>query len=159
MRPEVDWHDTIRIRNLRATDLSFTLKWRNESRRAFFDMDEITMKEHREWFRKHECKDSEHVFLIEYDGEPVGQMAIYDIVGTDAEFGRLVLDKDHQHCGIAHRAVRLLLANLYDFTLRLTVKRESARAIKLFEDCGFRRDNEGSVRNILRMVRRPYLPR
>lgn len=161
MRPEVNWRDEIRLRNLRSTDLAYTLKWRNESRNAFLDTAEITMKEHREWYRRYKVKDSDHVFIIESNGTRVGQMAIYDIAGTDAEFGRMMIDKEQRHQGIAHRAMRLLLANLYDFTLRLVVKTDNSRAIKLYEDCGFRRDTSthASVRHLVYMIRKPYLPR
>ena len=95
------------------------------------------MKEHCKWFEQYSKRNNDHAFIIEWNGEPAGQLSIYSVKGKTAEFGRMVLGEKYRGKGIAHLALRILLAYLYDFTLRLVVKAGNKRAIRLYEDCGF----------------------
>ena len=51
------------------------------------------MDGHTAWFNEYLTRSDDHMFIIESEGTPVGQIGLYHIADdrTDAEFGRLMI--------------------------------------------------------------------
>jgi RimJ/RimL family protein N-acetyltransferase len=140
------------LRMLGEDDLPLTRAWRNhpESRHGFHSSEEITAEQHRAWFAGYRERADDYVFIMEVAGRPVAQSALYDIVPSAAEFGRLLVDPGERGRGLSHRiialtqdaAVALGLDELY-----LQVKRANRRAIRAYERAGFARDPQASGRD------------
>lgn len=134
------------IRPLEQADLPLTLAWRNhpESRAWFHSTELIAPKQHEAWFDKYIDRLDDFAFIVEITGEPVAQVALYDIADGSAEFGRLLVDPDARGRGISHIATRLCLRIADEVLMldevHLEVKRKNARAIVAYERAGFLTD-------------------
>jgi RimJ/RimL family protein N-acetyltransferase len=140
----------IRLRLLAPTDLERTLAWRNrdENRRWFLHAEPIAGEQHATWYRGYAGRDDDFVFIIEDledAGAPIGQVALYRIDWglRVAEFGRLLIgEPSARGKGLGLRATRSML----DFgfgawglhRVHLEVFAHNDRAIRIYEDCGFR---------------------
>lgn len=86
----------VRIRPLREGDLEYLRKWRNNKEMSTFlrPIGEITSEMQKQWFER-ECDDqTSATFAIEEIDELnriVGSVAVYDINGTEAEVGKIVV--------------------------------------------------------------------
>jgi RimJ/RimL family protein N-acetyltransferase len=143
--PVVDGDATLRM--LAAGDLAATMEWRNhpESRVWFHTTQELSAEQHAEWFRRYLERDDDYVMILEVDGAPVAQVALYDVLDGSAEFGRLLVDPAARGRGISHRAIALCLRFGVDVLglheLHLEVKPDNVRAIAAYEAAGFRADD------------------
>lgn len=103
---------TIRLRLIEETDLPFTLAWRNrdDTRIWFKNSEPITPEQHQTWFHRYLGKEDDFVFVVEADGQRVGQAAIYGIDWSSgkAEVGRFVSAPDHRGRGYIRQACNLL---------------------------------------------------
>jgi diamine N-acetyltransferase len=141
LSPIVDGDAELRV--LTAADLPLTLDWRNhpDSRPWFHSTAPITPDQHAAWFARYLERADDYVFVIEVAGEPVAQVALYDVADGTAEFGRLLVNPQARGRGISHRATQLCL-RVADEVLGLTqthleVKRDNVRAIRAYEAAGF----------------------
>jgi diamine N-acetyltransferase len=160
--PIVDANVTLRL--LEERDLSMTREWRNrdEVRKWFLTSTIISPQQHAAWFAQYRDRDDDFVFVIEETAllcRPVGQASIYAIDWQQrrAKFGRLLIgDPDARGKGLARRAVTALIGESFDKLgleeLRLEVLKDNARAIALYEQCGFTFDGEAGQE--IRMVKR-----
>jgi diamine N-acetyltransferase len=139
----------VRLRLLRESDLETTRAWRNQDhiRRWFFTSDVISEAQHHAWFEGYRQRDDDFVFIVEETEtirRPVGQAALYhvDWVSRRAEFGRLMIgEAAARGLGLG----RLATAALTRFALTtwgldevyLDVLETNARAIAIYEQCGF----------------------
>lgn len=133
------------LRPLEEGDLPTTLAWRNhpESRVWFHTTEVIEPDQHSDWFRRNRDRDDDLVFLLDLDGVPVAQVALYGIHDGSAEFGRMLVDPGQRGRGVSHRALDLCLrmaAQLGITDLHLEVKPDNARAIAAYRRAGFRND-------------------
>jgi RimJ/RimL family protein N-acetyltransferase len=135
------------------------LNWRNlEDVRIWFKTSgRIDPGQHRAWFEQYSAKDDDFVFLVEFEGAPVGQASIYGINRVDrtAEVGRFIAAPEARGRGLMDLACAELLRFCAD-TLRLTsvyldVKEDNGRAIALYRRQGF--EEEGRREGIVRMRR------
>jgi diamine N-acetyltransferase len=147
------------LRPITEADLDRTLNWRNlEDVRIWFKTSgRIDPGQHRAWFEQYSAKDDDFVFLVEFEGAPVGQASVYGINRTDrtAEVGRFIAAPEARGRGLMDLACAELLRFCAD-TLRLTsvyldVKEDNGRAIALYRRQGF--EEEGRREGIVRMRR------
>ena len=86
----------VRLRPLKTNDLEYLRMWRNDKTKSEFlrPIDEITPQMQKNWYDK-ECMDyTSATFAIEEIDELhriVGSVAVYDINGTEAEVGKIVV--------------------------------------------------------------------
>lgn len=137
--------DVVKIRLLERADLKATLDWRNrdENRRWFINSNTIEWDNHVKWFESYEKKSDDFVFVIESDGERVGQCAVYgvDLQRKRAEVGRFLAAPNGAGKGYIKRGCQLLMDTCWQQlaleSVFLEVLEENVRAIKLYEKLGF----------------------
>lgn len=137
--------EIVKIRLLGTADLQATLNWRNrdENRRWFINSNIIEWGSHLKWFESYQKKSDDFVFVIEADGELVGQCAVYgiDLHRKRAEVGRFLASPESAGKGYIKRGCQLLLDTCWNQleleTVFLEVLEENIRAIKLYEKLGF----------------------
>lgn len=135
----------VEIRLLEAADLQATLSWRNrdENRRWFINSNVIEWKDHVNWFESYQKKSNDFVYIIEADGELVGQCAVYgiDLQQKRAEVGRFLVSPDSAGKGYIKRGCQLLIETCWQQlaldSVFLEVLEDNVRAIKLYEKLGF----------------------
>jgi RimJ/RimL family protein N-acetyltransferase len=149
------------LRMLTADDLPLTLAWRNhpDSRRWFHSTAPIAPDDHAAWFSRYLNRADDYVFVIEVAGEPVAQVALYDIANGTAEFGRMLVSPEARGRGISHRATKLCL-RVADEVLGLSqthleVKRDNVRAIRAYEAAGFQAVQDADGLDGSLVMRRP----
>lgn len=137
------------LRLLGADDLPTTLAWRNhpDSRAWFHTSQLIEPDAHAAWFDGYLKRDDDIVFILEKDGVPVAQVALYriDAEARTAEFGRVLVDPAARGQGLSHVLTRLAVAAARAqglASLVLEVKESNDRAIRAYEAAGFRREGE-----------------
>jgi RimJ/RimL family protein N-acetyltransferase len=121
------------------------LAWRNrENVRKWFRFDkELTLDQHLNWFAGYILKEDDFTFVFEVDSKPVGQFAIYNLdrKSQTAEVGRILLDESCQGKGYATEAlaglVQIAEIHLGCRSVWLEVKSDNARAIRVYQACGF----------------------
>lgn len=161
-RPVAPFGDgRIVLRLVEDRDLETILDWRNrdEARVWFKTSAKLSLEGHRNWYAQYLSKDDDFFFLIESDGQPVGQCGIYDVdyaAGT-AEIGRFLVAPDKAGHGFITRActelVRFATATLALRYLCLEVMERNARAIGVYARCGF--TEESRAKGLIRMSLRP----
>ncbi|POA24506.1 MULTISPECIES: GNAT family N-acetyltransferase [unclassified Pseudomonas] len=137
--------EVVGIRLLEVADLPATLAWRNrdENRRWFINSNIIEWGSHIKWFESYQKKSDDFVFVIEADGELVGQCAVYgvDLDRKRAEVGRFLAAPDKAGKGYIKRGCQLLINTCWHQigleTLFLEVLAENVRAISLYVKLGF----------------------
>lgn len=139
------------LRSLVRDDLPLTLVWRNDddSRPWFHSSSRIEWQQHVAWFDAYVAKDDDQVFIVEVDGVPVAQAALYGIRDGGAEFGRLLVAPDSRGRGLGHVAMELCLRAARErFGLdrvHLEVKDANARAIAVYERAQFVPDRDSKA--------------
>lgn len=135
----------ILLRPIRTDDLPLTLAWRNrdEARIWFRNAAPISEEGHRQWFAAYLGKPDDLHFIVEANGVPVGQAAVYHIDGTtrSAEIGRFLIAPEASGKGIMRMAVAHLLDLCRDELglerLYLDVFETNRKSIALCRQCGF----------------------
>lgn len=137
------------LRVLGAADLPTTLAWRNhpDSRAWFHSSQLIEPGDHAAWFEGYLGREDDIVFILEQEGVPVAQVALYriDRQTRTAEFGRVLVDPAARGRGLSHVLTRLCIeaARAQGITtLVLEVKESNSRAIRAYEAAGFTPDGE-----------------
>ncbi|RWH38578.1 MAG: GNAT family N-acetyltransferase [Mesorhizobium sp.] len=124
-------------------DLETILVWRNrdEARVWFKNSDRIAFEAHLAWYERYCQKEDDFFFLVEANGHPVGQCAIYDIGSGSAEVGRFLVAPEMAGQGYIGRScaeiVRFGTGFLNLSYLFLEVMEQNAKAIRLYERHGF----------------------
>lgn len=82
----------VTLRPLTVEDAAITLRWRLSNRARFLQRGARTVEEQRVWISSKLDAD-EFNFIIEYKGDPVGMIALHDIIRTHkrATTGRLLV--------------------------------------------------------------------
>ena len=141
---EEDCGNGIRLRPLARGDLALTRAWRNRDdvRCWFKSPAAITAEQHHGWFESYLLKPGDYVFIVERDGRPVGQVAIYaiDRESGEAEIGRFVVAPREGGKGQMRAAILGLVALARrEWSLRrlyLEVFAHNERAIRLYRSLG-----------------------
>ena len=139
---------TLRLREVGSTDAENLYRWRMEpSARAMFrDAEELSLVSHRAFIASYfRCECTDHWFVIEVEGRPVGTIALHDFSAdrTEAEWGRFVIAPEYRGQGWGRRALRLLL----DYSRAIGVRRlrcevlaSNSTAASLYRSLGFADD-------------------
>lgn len=135
-----------RLRLLRADDLEMTRSWRNDDaiRPWFRTTAEISAEQHASWFAEYESRADDYLFVIEHEGDPVGQAGLsrIDPATQTAELGRVLVGAARvRRRGVAKAAVAALLdVAAAEFGLQsvyLEVREANEPAIRLYRCLGF----------------------
>jgi diamine N-acetyltransferase len=150
----------VRLRLIEAADLPTTLAWRNRDEvRVWFKTSVLlTPEQHQGWFERYRERDDDFLFVVEAEGQPVGQVSVYGIdwQSGQAEVGRFLAAPQASGQGYMRDACAALFAFCRDgFGLRylfLEVLADNARAIELYRHQGFIEEQryDGLVRMGLR---------
>jgi diamine N-acetyltransferase len=147
----------VTLRLVGEKDLLPILAWRNrdEARVWFKTSEQLSLEKHKEWYARYLVKENDYFFIVEVDGVPAGQCAIYDIdfAAGSAEIGRFLVAPDKGGHGYMKRScteiVRFGMDRLRLPYLFLEVKEQNVRAMKIYLGCGFR--EEGRSQGLVRM--------
>lgn len=145
----------VRLRPLTSEDLEATLAWRNrdDARKWFKTTAPIALDQHMAWFERYRRKDDDVVFVVEADGVPVGQVAVYDIDqgAGSAEVGRFLVAPEAAGKGYLYAACSALVdycARVLNLQrLHLEVFEGNSRALRIYTAIGFveARRNDGLI--------------
>jgi len=82
----------IYLRSVSEEDADFILKLRLDERlNKYLSRVDNDLEEEKRWIREHSILDNDFYFLIvRKDDEPLGTISLYDIKGSEGEFGRWV---------------------------------------------------------------------
>ncbi|WP_189523783.1 MULTISPECIES: GNAT family N-acetyltransferase [unclassified Mesorhizobium] len=136
---------TVVLRLVEERDLETILAWRNrdEARVWFKNSDRIAFDDHLAWYKRYLQREDDFFFLVEANGQPVGQCGIYDIENGAgrAEVGRFLIAPEMAGKGYASRSCREIVRFGTQFLklpyLFLEVIEQNARAIRLYARQGF----------------------
>lgn len=153
---EIPWGAANVMRTIEERDLETLRRWRNGDRQWFGDVGEITAEKQAAWFAAYLERENDVQFILESAGRPVGTVALYSInepIG-EAEYGRLIIDRDARRLGYAVMASGLLLRWAWQTypklsIIRLYVKDSNRAALVLYQRIGF--DVAGADGNLVRM--------
>ena len=151
----IDTSENLILRPLTWEDLPLTLQWRNIPwvRSGFFNDREITREEHETFYASYLKQDNEQMWIIQWCGEPIGQIGLVDIdfYLRSAEYGRLMIPHSAAinrnskylfiHGGIAKLTLDLVLDYAFKF-LKLKsvvgfIKNNNISSLRLAYRCGF----------------------
>ncbi|HEY4088565.1 MAG TPA: GNAT family N-acetyltransferase [Bryobacteraceae bacterium] len=149
----------VQLRLITERDLDTTLAWRNrDSARMWFKTNRtISPEQHWAWFERYLQRDDDFLFIVEANGQAVGQAAVYGIDREKhiAEVGRFLIAPEAAGRGyMSHACDELLRCCAETLGLRsvfLEVREENQRAIRLYIRNGF--VSEGTAGGFLRMTR------
>jgi diamine N-acetyltransferase len=138
-------NDIVSLRLIEEKDLETTLSWRNrdEVRIWFKTSGEIALEQHCRWFQRYLQKDDDFLFVVEVDGELVGQASVYDIdwESLHGEVGRFLVATECGGKGYIDQACKELIRTCADTfgldRIFLEVLERNDRAIRLYQHNGF----------------------
>ncbi|UCO97919.1 GNAT family N-acetyltransferase [Metapseudomonas lalkuanensis] len=153
-------NESVRLRLIEEKDLQATLSWRNreEARVWFKSSGLLSYEQHRGWFQRYQEKDDDFLFVVEADGNLVGQASVYgvDWNTASAEVGRFLVAPEGAGKGYIHRAcgelVRFCGEVLNLQYVFLEVFEHNERAFRLYQQNGF--VEEQRYDGLIRMGRR-----
>ena len=138
-------NDSIYIRELLKDDIEFLRVLRNRSvnRKNFIYQKEISYESQQIWFNSYLKNFQDYMYSVvrKSDDSIIGFAAIYDINNNEAEFGRLIVDKDKFHLQ----------------KLKLEVFADNIPALKIYEQCGFKEYDRTSLDNRILIKMELYL--
>ena len=150
-------NNQVKLRLIEHNDLSMTLNWRNDNDvRCWFKSSQIIpLENHLNWFKNYLLKENDLLFIVESNGIPVGQAAVYniDMIDRKAEIGRFIVSKSESGKGhIFHACKEIINFCKKDLNLNylyLEVYERNLRARKLYLSLGF--ENEIQDGELIRM--------
>lgn len=125
-------------------DLPDTMAWRNANPAGFNDTRTLTLNSHTAWYHQYLLKNNDLVFLVKnIQEDKIGQVAVYNIDWDEhtGEFGRFMVNPEFAGQKFMQTACEAMLALshqiLHLHTLHLEVRPENAKAIHIYQKCGF----------------------
>ena len=141
----------VNLRLIRKSDLSSMVKWRNKKgiRECFFNQTPLDMISQRKWFASYLKNPREKMFIIQTKKNvPIGTIGLNNInkKNRTADFGRIMIgDKRYLGRGLAKDAsvslINYCLNTLGIRRLYLQVLASNQRAIRLYQSCGFKKQD------------------
>ncbi|WFP75513.1 GNAT family N-acetyltransferase [Mesorhizobium sp. WSM4906] len=134
---------TVVLRLVEERDLETILAWRNrdDARVWFKSSDKIAFDAHLAWYERYRQKEDDFFFLVEANGQPVGQCGIYDIDNGSAEVGRFLVAPEMAGKGYIGRSCAEIVRFGTQFLklpyLFLEVMEKNTKAIRLYTRQGF----------------------
>lgn len=135
-------YEDVFLRPLRRTDIEQLRIWRNDAANSRYirKIPEITPEAQQKWFEDYLLDETTYTFAIECAGELVGSVALYDIDGGTAEFGRLMVGGSKGR-GIGGKATDAALRVAFDVLgcseVRAEVSVDNTAAIVIYSRVGF----------------------
>ena len=135
-------HEGVSLRPLRRTDIEQLRIWRNDATNSRYirKIPEITSDAQQKWFEDYLLDDTTYTFAIEYAGELVGSVALYDIDGKTAEIGRLRVGAANGR-GVGGKATAAVLKIAFDVLgcdeVRAEVSVDNTAALIIYVRLGF----------------------
>ena len=136
----------VKLRSPKPDEHEFLLTLRRKNDVYFFTDAKGDMGSHICWYKRIEADPTEHFFVIDVQGEPVGTISLsnIDLLNHRAEYGRLCIVSQHRRRGYATMAMQELLTFAFG---ELGLHRVwgdlfafNAEAIKLDMRLGFRQE-------------------
>lgn len=135
----------VTLRPIGESDLQSTLEWRNreDARRWFKTSAPLAWADHHAWFQKYGTRVDDYLFIVEAQGQAVGQASVYHINHStqSAEVGRFLVSPEYSGRGYIDQACAALITLCREqFNLNylfLEVFEENQRAIRLYKHHGF----------------------
>ena len=159
-------NDSIYIRELLKDDIEFLRVLRNRSvnrktiKRKFL----MKVKFYQIWFNSYLKNFQDYMYSVvrKSDDSIIGFAAIYDINNNEAEFGRLIVDKDkYNQPGLGKFILKYLINVARDKfhlqKLKLEVFADNIPALKIYEQCGFKEYDRTSLDNRILIKMKLYL--
>jgi len=151
--------DHMELRPLGLADIEQLRLLRNQNRRYFIYSGEISEGEQQVWYEKYLAAPGDYVFSVLYQNQWIGAVSIYHVNGKEAEFGRLLIDKQRAGRGglgvLATRlACRIAFEQLGITELWLEAYCDNAAAQITYLKAGFLPVGifaDGKERSIMRM--------
>lgn len=132
------------LRRVNNGDRQLLYEWATDKtvRENSFCMGEISVSEHIAWFEKHMMKEQCDMFILEFNGEPIGQARI-DWVGEKGEisYSIAVGYRGQGHGAKLLQMVENKLAGR-GMWLSAKVKKENIASCLIFENLGYMKKNE-----------------
>ena len=134
------------LRPVVEEDIETMRLWRNKDsiRKSFIYQEEISSLQQKQWFKNYTEKKNDMMFIIQYKGQSIGTVALYDIdmKKKEAEFGRLMIgEQTARGLGIG----RIVVQGVCEFGFNqlnlegivLEVFEENSYAKTIYESVGF----------------------
>lgn len=138
---------SVRLRDVTAADSASLYRWRMDpsSRPMFRSTAPVSLEAHEAFLAGYLSRSTtarDRWLVIEADGSPVGAIALYGFSadGSEAEWGRLVLEPAARGRGYGKRALELLLERARELgvrRLRCEVVSGNVPAERIYEELGF----------------------
>lgn len=137
-------YNRVILKSFTVVDCERMRNLRNRNRKWFVYSKEICMEDQKVWFKEYQRSSNDAMFSVFHkkSGLWIGAVSLYDICAQQAEFGRLLIDKDVVNekklgldtticaCKIGFEQLNLLRIKLEVFTNNIA-------AIKIYEHSGF----------------------
>lgn len=146
----------IYLEPIKEKDIENIRKWRNNeiSNKVFFNNNYITSDAQIKWYDRYKENVSDRMFIIYFENNPVGTVALYDIDyknGT-AEFGRLLIgDINSRGKNIGISATKAIcdygFNRLHLNKIKLDVYKDNIKAVNLYKKVGFSEIKEKCIEN------------
>lgn len=151
--------NSVVLREITEDDSDKVVRWRNTEldKGVFFSDEKLTLKTQKKWINKYLQNPSNITFIIEYNKQPIGMVALYHIQDNTAEFGRLLIgETEFRGKGIAKEASRMVLEyGFFDVGLQAIYAKvfaDNESPLRLYYSLGFkvgRRELDSKKREIL----------
>ena len=108
--------DNIDITEFNEADIHLIARWRSEPRiNAFIRPGRRTLNEVQEWYRDYFSGETNKLYLISYDNDPIGYFTIegIDHVNRKCEFGIVIGEVSYHNKSIGLSAIELMLEKAF----------------------------------------------
>lgn len=134
------------IRPLKEEDIELLRNWRNNKELSKFlrPIQYITTEAEEKWFQNYLQEDNTYFYTVidKSTGKRIGSLAIYNVDGTRAEVGKIVIGDDSAHGkGLGYSSLLLAMSigfqKLHITDFRLDVHIENIAALSIYIKAGF----------------------
>lgn len=123
------------IRIITKEDLAFVAWLRNANRKYFFNSEEVTKEQQKEWFQNIKQKGSLSFFIIWLGEQRIGTISC-ERKKAGVRIGNVILDEKHRGQGLL-KTVMSLIEQDFGPNFELEVRADNAQAIRAYEKLGF----------------------
>lgn len=119
----IDFKNLIKIREININDLENLRKWKNLNKNYFFHKEDITQTQQTLWFEKFLKDPNNHMYIVEYNEQPVGCMGFRKLV-EEVDAYNIIKGEGNLPKGsmsYAFQSMLNLAMKYYDLPIRLRV--------------------------------------
>lgn len=134
--------DGVVLRPLDHDDIEMLRVWRNDPENSLYirKLDYISPENQEAWFESYLADECNLTFAIDFAGQLVGSVSLYDIEAASATFGHLMIGRQ-KGCGLGKKASQAALAIAFERMRLVEVKAEvsidNTAAIVIYTELGF----------------------